>query len=102
MNGILAFIAVVLMTLTMGEIAPYLAGTTNSSIVLFDFVTHSKPATTAIVVGLFIIAWSINLACIASVSRLSWAWARDGGLPKFFAYVCFIPLDCVCALLTGF
>lgn len=89
MNGILGFVAVIMMTLTMGEIAPYLASGSNAAIVLFDFVTHSKAATTAIVVGLFTISWSINLAGIASVSRLSWAWSRDGGLPKFFAYVCF-------------
>ncbi|CAK4034326.1 amino acid permease [Lecanosticta acicola] len=27
------------------------------------------------------------LSGVASMSRLSWSWARDGGLPKVFAYV---------------
>ena len=38
--------------------------------------------------GLLVISLSVNLASIASVSRLTWAWARDGGLPQYFAYVC--------------
>lgn len=37
--------------------------------------------------GLFVISFSVNLANIASVSRLTWAWARDGGMPAYFAYV---------------
>jgi amino acid transporter len=31
---------------------------------------------------------SVNLASIASVSRLTWAWARDGALPQWFSHVC--------------
>lgn len=50
-------------------------------------VTGSKKATTAMVTMLFVISFNCNLASIASVSRLTWAWARDGGMPSYFAYV---------------
>ncbi|KAJ5833423.1 hypothetical protein N7474_001734 [Penicillium riverlandense] len=36
---------------------------------------------------LLIISPLVNLASIASISRLTWACARDGALPEFFAYI---------------
>lgn len=50
--------------------------------------TGSAKAATAMVCGLLIISLSVNLASIASVSRLTWAWSRDGALPLWFSYVC--------------
>jgi choline transport protein len=50
-------------------------------------ITGSVRATTAMVVGLFIISFCVNIASIASVSRLTWAWSRDNGLPRWFALV---------------
>jgi len=50
-------------------------------------ITGSKTATTILVVGLMLIGFCVCIATIASTSRLTWAWARDGGLPKWFAYV---------------
>jgi amino acid transporter len=40
--------------------------------------------------GIIIIAFSSGFALLASVSRLTFAFARDGGMPysKFFATVC--------------
>jgi len=51
--------------------------------------TGSDAAGTACEAGLIIIAFVSGLALLASVSRLTFAFARDGGLPfsKFFAYV---------------
>ena len=39
--------------------------------------------------GLIIIAFASGFALLASVSRLTFAFARDGGMPfsRFFAYV---------------
>ncbi|ERF68639.1 hypothetical protein EPUS_09132 [Endocarpon pusillum Z07020] len=50
-------------------------------------VTGSVKATTAMLSGLFVICYWATIASIASVSRLTRAWARDGGLPRWFAFV---------------
>lgn len=41
--------------------------------------TGSTRGTTAMVSGLVILRISANMGIVSSVSRLSWAWARDGG-----------------------
>lgn len=46
--------------------------------------TGSSKATTAMVSGIVILSLSGNMGVVSSVSRLTWAWARDGG--KFKAY----------------
>ena len=61
-------------------------------------ITGSVRATTAMVCGLFVIGLFINVASIASSLRLTWAWARDGGLPQWFAYVDAKHLVPVCAI----
>ena len=47
----------------------------------------SVRAATAMVCGLLVISLAVNLSSIASASRLTWAWARDGGLPSYFAHI---------------
>lgn len=37
--------------------------------------------------GLLVTVITVFLGCIASTSRLTWAWSRDGALPSWFAYV---------------
>ena len=49
--------------------------------------TGSLPAATAMVSGLLIISCAVTLGSIASASRLTWAWARDGGLPAYFSHI---------------
>lgn len=39
------------------------------------------------VVGLLVMTFCVVVASLASVSRITWAWARDGGLPRWFAQV---------------
>jgi amino acid transporter len=86
-NGLLAYSMVICVLFTMGPLKD--AQTSSFPIIEICLqATGSKPATTAMVCGLLIISLSVNLASIASVSRLTWAWARDGALPEFFAYVC--------------
>lgn len=46
--------------------------------ILLD-TTGSTKGTTALVSGLFILGVSGNMGVVSSVSRLTWAWARDGG-----------------------
>lgn len=85
-NGILAYAMVVCMLFTMGSMEE----AQKSGFPIIEIcrqATGSVKAATAMVSGLLVISLSVNLASIASVSRLTWAWARDGALPQWFAYV---------------
>ncbi|CAM1503633.1 Fc.00g012240.m01.CDS01 [Cosmosporella sp. VM-42] len=86
MNGVLGFIMVNILLASMGSVDDALNSASPILTILLS-VTGSKKATTAMITGLFVISFSVNLANIASVSRLTWAWARDGGMPAYFAYV---------------
>lgn len=86
LNGCLGFIMVNILLAAMGSIEDILA-TDNPILTILLDVTGSKNAATAMVAGFSVISFSCNIANIASVSRLTWAWARDGGLPAYFAYV---------------
>ena len=85
-NGVLAYAMVVCMLFTMGSVEE----AQKSSFPIIEIcrqATGSVKAATAMVSGLLVISLSVNLASIASVSRLTWAWARDGALPQWFAFV---------------
>ena len=86
LNGVLAYAMVIAILTSMGSMDEILnSGFPVATIILR--ITDSVAATTAMVTGLFIISFCVSIASIASVSRLTWAWARDGGLPRWFAYV---------------
>lgn len=85
-NGILAYAMVLAILSSMGSIDDVLSSGFPIATILLQ-VTGSVTATTAMVVGLFIISFCVCIASVASVSRLTWAWARDGGLPRWFALV---------------
>lgn len=51
------------------------------------YATGSTRATVALVSGLVVLGFSGTMGVVSSVSRLTWAWARDGGLPAYFGYV---------------
>lgn len=86
-NAVMGYAMVVVILFTMGSLDDVLNSTYPVMAVLVN-ATGSIPSSTAMSCGLLIISLSVNLASIASVSRLTWAWARDGGLPQYFAYVC--------------
>ncbi|KAH7018492.1 amino acid permease [Microdochium trichocladiopsis] len=86
MNGTMGFVIAVVFLVAMGTVEDALNAPSIVVGVLMQ-VTGSKSATTAMMTGIFIGAFGSNLASIASVSRLTWAWARDGGLPKYFGHV---------------
>lgn len=86
MNGVLGFIMVNVLISAMGSVEDMLSQPSQIQAILLN-ATGSNKGTTAMIAGLFIISFSVNLANIASVSRLTWAWARDGGMPGYFAYV---------------
>lgn len=88
-NAVLAYAIIIVILYTMGPLDAAL----NSSFPIIEVcmqATGSAKAATAMVCGLLIISLSVNLASVASVSRLTWAWSRDGALPLWFSYVCII------------
>lgn len=57
------------------------------------YSTKSKTASTLMVLMMTVIVLISISNCFASVSRLVWAFARDGGIPfsGYFTYVCNTP-----------
>jgi len=49
--------------------------------------THSIVGASAMVGGLLIINTAVALGSVASASRLTWAWSRDGALPEYFSHI---------------
>jgi choline transport protein len=87
LNGAMAYVMVIALLSAMGPLDEELAYAPYPASVVLMRATNSTAATTAMISGIFIISACSALGCVASVSRLTWAWARDGGLPKLFAYV---------------
>ena len=86
-NGLMAYGMIIVLLFTMGPVEEVL----NASFPIVEicrYATGSVKAATAMVSGLVIIGLSGEFANIASVSRLTWAWSRDGALPTWFSYVC--------------
>ncbi|KAK8034226.1 hypothetical protein PG993_009221 [Apiospora rasikravindrae] len=50
-------------------------------------VTQSQTMTTALGGFLYFLNVSASMGNMTSVSRLTWAWARDGALPRWLGYV---------------
>jgi choline transport protein len=89
-NGVLAFAFLLAILFCIGNVENALDTPTGYPIIeIFYQATGSVKAATAMECAIIIIAFCSTFAILASVSRLTWAFARDGGLPfsDFFAYV---------------
>lgn len=84
-NGSMALVMALVIMCQMGDITPYL-DSGYPIIPIFMTIAGTKAAN-ALVSGLIIITYCVVAASLASVGRITWAWARDGALPKYFAYV---------------
>lgn len=71
MNGVLGYVMVMVILVSMGSVDDALASY-SPIVAILQTVTGSTAATSAMVAGLFIISLPINLANVASVSRLTW------------------------------
>ncbi|KAI0016392.1 amino acid permease [Xylariomycetidae sp. FL0641] len=85
-NGLMGLVMVTLVVLTLGPVKDIVEAH-NATQVVLKHATNSSAATAAMLGFLFVGGFCCTLAGIASVSRLTWAWARDGGLPAYFGYV---------------
>lgn len=89
-NGGLAFIFVLVLLFCIGNVKNALNTPTGFPIIeIFYQATGSVRAATAMQCSITIIGFASNIGVVASVSRLTWAFARDGGLPfsEFFSKV---------------
>ncbi|OAX81530.1 hypothetical protein ACJ72_04122 [Emergomyces africanus] len=87
-NSVLAYTMIVVVLFRMGPLDSALnSGSRLPIIEIVRQATGSVKATTAMISGLLVISISVNSACIASCSRLTWAWSRDGGLPAWFSLI---------------
>jgi len=86
LNGALGYCMAITLLTCMGPMEDVLASGFPVATILLR-VTGSTKATTAMISGLFVFSFCLCIASIASVSRLTWAWSRDGGLPRWFAHV---------------
>ncbi|EED24605.1 amino acid permease, putative [Talaromyces stipitatus ATCC 10500] len=89
-NGVLAFGFVLILLFFIGDVKAALDSASGfPSIAVFYQATKSAKAATAMQCGITAIGLMSSIGVVASVSRLTWAFARDGGLPfsKFFAHI---------------
>jgi choline transport protein len=89
-NGTMAFAFLIAILFCIGNVENALNTPTGFPIIeIFYQATGSKTAATLMETCLIIIAFAASIANLASVSRLTWAFARDGGLPfsNFFSFV---------------
>lgn len=89
-NGGMALAFMIVVLFTLGDPATALATPTGYPIIQVLYgATKSKAGTTVIMACLLWNGLISLFSCLASVSRLSWAFARDHGLPfpEFFGYV---------------
>lgn len=87
-NAFMAFVMVIVFLYTVGDVERI----ASSRYPLMDIclqATNSVGGATAMTCAILIVLLSGQIGCLASVSRLTWAWARDGAFPgsSFFAYV---------------
>lgn len=85
-NAVLTFVVAIVTMIAIGSVDDAVAANSPIEDILLE-VTGSVSATSTMIVGIFIVGILCVLGAMAMLSRLTWAWARDGGLPIYFAYV---------------
>ncbi|KAF2734499.1 amino acid transporter [Polyplosphaeria fusca] len=81
-NGFFAWVFLLLCLFSISDVAAVLETPTGYPIIeIMRQVTKTIPGSTAIMSFLLSITMSAMFGTLASVSRLSWAFARDDGLP---------------------
>lgn len=86
MNGILAYGMVLVFLFCLGDVEDVLASTYPLLSIAVN-ATGSVSAGSAMVGLSMIVTLACALGSVASASRLTWAWSRDGALPAYFSYI---------------
>ncbi len=85
-NGVMAFAIILVLLYCLGD-PDVVLDAAYPIIPICLNATGSMAATNAMVSALIIVTYCVVAASVASVSRITWAWARDGALPKWLAIV---------------
>ncbi|OCT45596.1 amino acid permease [Cladophialophora carrionii] len=85
-NGTMAFAIVLVLLYCIGNVDDALDASYPIIPICFN-ATGSMKATNAMVSSLIILTYFVVAASVASVSRITWAWARDGALPRRLAVI---------------
>ena len=91
-NGTLAFAMLLALLFSIGNIEEALNTPTGFPIIeIFRQATGSNAGASAMESAIIVIAFASSFALLTSVSRLTFAFARDGGMPfsTYFAHVGF-------------
>jgi choline transport protein len=91
LNSVMQFAFMVCLMFTIGDIDQVVNSPTGLPIIeVYYQATQSKPGTNVLVVMTALILFISLFNIFASVSRLTWAFARDKGLPfsNWFSSVC--------------
>lgn len=86
MNGALAFGMILIFLTCLGDVDAVMTSAYPLMAICLN-ATNSVAGASAMVAGFLLTVISVSIGSIASVSRLTWAWSRDGALPAYFAYV---------------
>jgi choline transport protein len=86
LNAVLAYAIILVFLFCMGDITAA-ADAVSPVVEICRQATGSLPAATALATGLLIVGFAATFGSVASASRITWAWARDGGLPAWFALI---------------
>ncbi|KAK4546655.1 hypothetical protein LTR36_001873 [Oleoguttula mirabilis] len=82
LSGVVAFAFIIALLFCLGDVDKVSNTATGLPIieVLYE-ATGSKAGTVFLVMGIYLIVGASQFNILASVSRLAWAFAKDGGLP---------------------
>ncbi|KAI1245687.1 hypothetical protein MGN70_012579 [Eutypa lata] len=85
LNGILAYGMILAMLFSISDPEAVL----ESPYPIIPIVMNAAGSAggTGMIVGLLVVTFCVVAASMASVSRITWAWARDGALPAWFAKI---------------
>lgn len=86
MNSVLAFAMTLVYLFFLGPVEDVLNATYGLVPICVN-ATGSVRGGSALVGCFLITVISVSLGCVASASRLTWAWSRDGALPAYFSYI---------------
>lgn len=89
-NGGMGFAFMIVVLFTLGDVETVLNTKLKYPIIEMFYQTTQSKAGATVLTSMLIFNGLVSLfSCLASVSRLTWAFARDHGLPfsNFFGYV---------------
>lgn len=80
LNGALAFGMILIFLTCLGDVSEVMSAAYPLMAICLN-ATKSVSGASAMVGGFLLTVISVSIGSVASASRLTWAWARDGALP---------------------